>query len=284
MQPQIHIIAGPTASGKSAHALELAENIDGVIINADSQQVYREFRTLTARPSEQDEARVPHRLYGFLSVSTPCSAGIWLKYAKMEIDWALEHGKPAILVGGTGLYIKALLEGIAHIPEVGETERNQAQNDYIAMGELDFRSRLQAVDPEAEAKISPNDRQRLTRAWEVFLSSGKPLTYWQNQKQKPCYPREQFTITKIIPSREELYARCDTRVLTMIEEGAVEEVKDHLPLINHHSPLPAIIGVPELSTYLAGTITLDEAIASIQQSTRNYAKRQLTWFRHQLDS
>lgn len=282
ISPTIIVIAGATASGKSARALAIAEKTDAVIINADSQQLYRELRILTARPTPEDEARAPHRLYGTLSASQSCSVGQWLIFAKMEIDWALSQGKTPIVVGGSGLYVKALMQGIAAMPDIASEVRSQAQNDYDAMGKEAFMERLRAIDPEFFTRLKAYDRQRLVRAYEVWLGSGKPLSWWQRQAATPPYPHAQFTVELVELPREELYRRCDARVLAMVERGAIEEVKQLLTL-NLPDSLPAMksVGVPEFSAYLRGEKGLDAAIAATQQATRHYAKRQLTWFRHQ---
>jgi tRNA dimethylallyltransferase len=281
--PKIHIICGPTASGKSAHALQLAKQANGVIINADSQQVYAELRILTARPAPEDEARAPHRLYGFLPAAEPCSAGLWLTHAKMEIDWALSQNQTPIVVGGTGLYLKALIEGISEMPDIAPAIRAQAQADLSAMGAEAFHARLAEVDPASAARLRPSDSQRLARAWEVWLASGPPLSAWQSRKPMPPYDRQLFEIHHITVERAALYRRINARVLAMLKEGAVEEVRALLALgLPPGLPALRIIGVPELSAYLRGEISLPEATERMQQATRNYAKRQLTWFRHQL--
>lgn len=277
--------------------MSLAETSDGVIINADSQQLYRDLRILTARPSEEDEARIPHRLYGVLPGDEPASAGKWLKLAKMEIDWVLSQGKRPIVVGGTGLYLKALMQGIAEIPDVAPEVRQQAMNDYEAMGKDAFAARLREADPAFFTRLKVYDRQRLIRAYEVWLGTGRPLSWWQAQAAAPLYPPESFELIKIELPREELYRRCDARFLQMVEQGAVEEVRgieelrnwgneekpSSIPqFLNSSFPLAKIIGVRELSAHIAGEITLKEAIEKAQQATRNYAKRQLTWFRNQL--
>lgn len=278
--PRILILTGPTASGKSGLALELAEKTGGVIINADSQQLYRDLPILTARPTPSEEAGASHKLYGILSAEETPSVGKWLKLAKMEIDWALSQGKSPIVVGGTGLYIKALAQGIAAMPDIPPHVRQQAANDYAQMGKEAFAARLREVDPEFFTRLKVYDRQRLIRAWEVWLGSGKALSWWQAQKAEPLYPTEYFKVFRVDIPREELYRRCDARFLKMIEQGAVEEVRALLPTGGGN--LNTIIGVPELSAHLRGELTLDQAIAQAQQATRNYAKRQLTWFRHQL--
>jgi len=279
MSSIIHIIAGATASGKSARALSLAEGRDAVIINADSQQVYRDLRILTARPSPEEAAKVPHKLYGMLGPDEGFSAGKWLRLAKMEIDWALAEGRMPIVVGGTGLYLKALIEGISEIPDIDEGVRAQSQNDYDQMGKEAFSERLRAVDPAFFERLKVFDPQRLVRAYAVWLGSGKPLTFWQDQKADAPYNKEQFRVEIVELPREELYARCDARVFKMIEQGAIEEVAALPP-----ESLEKIIGVREIRSYLSKEISLETAVAQLQQATRNYAKRQLTWFRNQLSS
>jgi len=279
--PRIIIIAGPTASGKSELAFSIAEKCSGVIINADSQQIYRELPILTARPTVVEEARIPHRLYGFLPVSEPCSAGKWLNLARMEIDWTLSQAMVPIVTGGTGLYLKALLHGIAEMPDIAPEVRLQASNDYDAMGKEAFAERLKAVDPDFFDRLKSFDQQRLIRAYEVWLGSGKSLSWWQGQGVKPIYPADYFTIYQVDLPRDELYRRCNQRFLNMIEQGAIEEVRQFQgsELGTRDS---GIIGVKELSAYLRQEIILEQAISASQQATRNYAKRQLTWFRHQL--
>ncbi len=282
---QITVICGPTASGKSATALELAEKTDGVIINADSQQLYRDVPTLTARPTPEEEANIPHKLYGILAADESPSVGKWLRLAKMEIDWVLSQGKHPIVTGGTGMYLKALTQGMAEIPDIDESVRNQAENDFEAMGKEAFSERLKAVDPEFFERLKVYDKQRLVRAYSVWLGSGKPLTYWQQQETKPLYPKECFSIQLVTLPREEIYTRCDARFVQMVEQGAVEEVKALLELgIADDASIRKVIGVPELVAYIQGDMELEDAISKAQQATRNYAKRQMTWFRHQLQT
>ena len=283
MTTPIHIITGPTASGKSALALSLAQKQNGVIINADSQQLYRDLRILTARPTPEEEAQAPHKLYGTLNGQDACSAGQWLNLVRMEIDWARKQGQLPIVVGGTGLYIKALISGIATMPDIPASIRAQAISDYDAMGKDAFADRLKWVDPEFFTRLKTYDRQRLTRAWEVWLGSGKPLSWWHAQPTTPPYPPEDITLQIVTIPREDLYARCNARFETMIGQGAIEEVQQ-LQSLNLPETVPIMksVGVPELSAYLRGETTLETAIATAQQATRHYAKRQLTWYRNQL--
>lgn len=281
--PPIHIVCGATASGKSARALELCRELDGIVINADSQQLYRELRILTARPSAEDEASAPHRLYGILPASEAGSAGIWLKYARMEIDWARISGKTPIVTGGTGLYLHALMHGIARIPDVPPFIRAQAEADHAAMGGDAFRERLGAVDALSAEAIRPGDPQRLVRAYAVWLATGKSLSWWKENQKETFYNKELFQIHHVELERNELYRRIDLRAEWMLRHGALEEV-ERLLALNLDPALPAmrIIGVPELGAYLRGESTREAALARMQQMTRNYAKRQMTWFRNRL--
>ncbi len=286
--PDIIVIGGPTASGKSGLALSLAQktakkNINCVIINADSQQVYKELRILTARPTEAEEALAPHKLYGFLSALESFSAGKWLRMAKMEIDWALSNAVQPIVVGGTGLYLKALLQGIADIPDIAPEVRVQAVNDFAVMGKAAFADRLREIDPGFFARLAVYDRQRLIRAYEVWLGSGRTLSWWQEQGTTPPYAPEKFKLFQIDIPRDALYKRCDMRFELMLGQGAIEEVQLLQTLgIPQDAPSMKSVGIKEISAYLKHELTLEEATANACQATRNYAKRQLTWFKHQL--
>ncbi len=208
---------GATASGKSSFALSLAQKNESVIINADSQQVYSDLRVLTARPTLAEEAILPHKLYGVLAASENCSAGWWQTHAKMEIDWARSNGITPIIVGGTGLYIKALTSGIAEIPDIAEPVRAQSISDYEEMGKEAFCERLRAIDPAFFERLKVYDKQRLVRAYEVWLGSGKSLTWWQARELKPPYRPEEIEIIKVELPREEIYRRCNERFLKMID-------------------------------------------------------------------
>lgn len=218
-----------------------------------------------------------------LTADEACSAGKWLRYAKMEIDWALSQGLAPIVVGGTGLYIQALTQGMSDIPDIDPSVRAQSMGDYDAMGKDAFCERLRHIDPGFFERLKVYDKQRLVRAYEVWLGSGKPLSWWQAQTPTPSYPADMFNIIKILPPRDELYRRCDARFATMLEMGALDEVKQ-LQLLNLSDDLPVMktIGLRELSAYLRGETTLEQAVILAQQATRNYAKRQMTWLRNQL--
>lgn len=274
---------GATASGKSAFALSLAQKTGSVIINADSQQVYSDLRILTARPSPQEEQLVPHKLYGTMAAHESCSAGVWLRYAKMEIDWARTQGVTPIVVGGTGLYIKALTDGIAEMPDIDAAVRAQAMSDYEQMGKEAFSERLRAIDPDFFERLKVYDKQRLVRAYEIWLGSGKSLSWWQKRDVAVPYSKDEIEITKIELPREELYRRCNARFEQMIEAGAVDEVRQLMALnLPENLPIMKTIGVRELSAYLRSEMSLEEAIKKCQTATRNYAKRQMTWFKNQL--
>ena len=281
------IVAGPTASGKSALALALAEALGGTVINADSMQVYRELRILTARPTPAEEARAPHRLYGVLPAAQLCSAGRWRALALAAVREAQAAGRLPIVAGGTGLYLRALMQGIAPVPDIAPAVRAAAAAEHARLGGEEFRRRLAARDPEGAARIRPSDRQRLIRAWEVIVATGRPLSAWQAMREAD--PENglrdglRFLPLLLMPPRGALYAACDARLLRMIEAGALDEVAA-LDRLGLDPALPAMkaLGVPELRRHLAGETPLAAAVAAAQQATRNYAKRQLTWFRHQL--
>jgi tRNA dimethylallyltransferase len=282
MPSTIVIIAGATASGKSSIALCLAQKTGGVIINADSQQMYAELPILSARPTPAEESAAPHKLYGMLGANEACSAGKWLRLAQMEIDWALSMGTTTIVVGGTGLYIKALMQGIAAIPPIDETVRQQVMNDYEQMGKDAFMERLRAIDPAFFERLKVYDRQRLIRAHEVWLGTGKTLSWWQGREVKPPYPPQQIALYHVERPREELYARCNARFDAMLETGALEEVERFMQhSLDEQLPIMKTLGLRELSAHLRGELSLAEASEKAKQATRNYAKRQLTWVRNQ---
>jgi len=275
------IVAGPTASGKSALALELSHAIGGTIINADALQIYRDLRILTARPDEAAEARVPHRLYGVLDAAERGSVARWQAMAEAEITAARAAGRTQFVVGGTGLYLRALLDGLASVPEVPQTVRDAAAALYRAVGGEEFRRLLAQIDPEAAARLPPGDRQRLLRAWEVAQATGKPLAYWHRRAPQPL--RSRAAIVLLLPPRDTLYATSDARFAAMVAGGGLAEAAA-LAARGLAADLPAMkaVGVPELLRHLRGETTLADAVAAGQQATRRYAKRQMTWFRHQI--
>jgi tRNA dimethylallyltransferase len=281
---RVVVIAGPTASGKSALALALAEALDGVVINADSMQVYRELSILTARPSAADCARVPHRLYGVLPAAERCSAGRWCELARGEIAAAAAAGRVPILVGGTGLYLRGLMQGLAPVPEVPAAVRAATTSRLERLGPAAFHEALARRDPVMAARLRPSDPQRLIRAWEVLEATGRSLASWQREATAP--PDDLSFVPFVLRRpRPELYEACNRRFLHMLEAGALDEVRA-MDALGLDPDLPAMkaLGVPELRRHLRGELTLAEATAAAQQATRRYAKRQTTWFRHQMAS
>jgi tRNA dimethylallyltransferase len=277
-KPPLALIAGPTASGKSALALALAERTGGVIVNADSAQVYRDLPVLSATPTPEELSRAEHRLYGFLDGSEPCSAADWAARARGEIADVHAQGHLPILAGGTGLYLRTLLEGIAPIPTIDPQVRSDVRDRSVE----DNLARLDRLDREAAGRLKPADKARIARALEVVLSSGKPLAYWQRQREDGIGAQVDLRPIILLPPREWLYGRCDERFARMVERGAIEEVKALLARnLNPNLPVMRGIGVREIAAYLDGLLTLEQAVAAGQQATRRYAKRQYTWFAHQ---
>lgn len=276
------VLGGPTASGKSALALDLALKCRGVVINADSMQLYAELSVLTARPTAEDEAKAPHRLYGVLPAAQRGTAALWRAMALAEIAAAHDNGLLPVVAGGSGLYLRALMRGLADIPAIPETIRTTARADYAELGGEAFRARLVAADPDS-AKLHAGDVARLTRAWEVLAATGKTLTQWQRDAADGVPPDLDFQTIVIEPPRDALYASCDRRFDLMLENGALAEV-ERLAALKLDCDLPVMkaLGAPELMELLVGRLSRDEAAAKARQATRNYAKRQTTWFRHQL--
>ncbi|HJV43782.1 tRNA (adenosine(37)-N6)-dimethylallyltransferase MiaA [Caulobacter sp.] len=279
--PRIWLIAGPTASGKSAYALQLAERIGGEIVNADSMQIYAGLRVLTAGPSPEETARAPHHLFGVVDAAVGWSVGRWLEAATKALSEIAARGNPAIVVGGTGLYFRALTHGLADVPPVPETQREISGLLYAARGEEEFRQILKPLDPQAEARIEVGDRQRLVRAHAVAIATGKSLTAWQTDT-KPALEPGSWKGLVLDPPRAELYARCDARLALMVEQGALDEVRA-MEARGLDPSLPALkaVGYREFAAHLRGETTLDQALDAARQETRRYAKRQLTWFRNQ---
>lgn len=283
----VKIIAGPTASGKSALALTTAHNENGVIINADSLQIYAGLPLLTAQPNETEKTQIPHRLYSLLAPDQMCNAMLWREMALTEIHAAIAQGQMPIIVGGTGFYIKALLEGLSPIPEVPEEVRLLAEDLLDRIGIEAFYATLKEKDPETAAKLDPQNRQRLVRAFEVLAHTGHGMAYWHTLPKAEPDPDLIFDVTIVMPLRGTLYERCDARFLKMIDLGIVEEVRhfDDLMLagkIPLDCPLSHALGFQPLQQHIRGEMLLDTAIMLGQAETRHYAKRQATWFRHQL--
>lgn len=277
------IVAGPTASGKSALAMAVAERFRGVVINADSMQVYRELRILTARPSPSDEVRVPHRLYGVMSAAEPCSAGRWRTMALAEIEAAHADGRLPVLCGGTGLYLKSLTEGLSPMPQVPAAVRAAVRGRLKNDGAAALHRELAARDPATAARLEPSDGQRIARALEILEATGRTLAAWQSEPPSGPPPGLDFSTILLVPPRDVLYAACGRRLEEMIAAGALEEVRQ-LVAMGLDPALPAMkaLGIPELARHLAGNCELESAVRAAQQATRRYAKRQLTWLRHQI--
>lgn len=281
---RVVLIAGPTASGKSSAAIGVAEKCDGVIINADSMQVYRELDVLTSRPSRADEQRVEHRLYGYLPASERCNVARWLEDAGREIKSVLDAGRTAVIAGGTGLYFKALESGLAPVPEIPGHIRTGLKKQLADEGAEALHRKLSQVDEAGAERLKPNDSQRILRALEVVQSTGKPLAYF-HQVAAETSVLAGLEVHKFVlsPPRELLYGRINTRFDEMLAQGALEEV-EKLRALQLSDDLPAMkaIGVRSLGSYLDGGLELDKAVEIAKQETRNYAKRQMTWQRNQM--
>lgn len=280
--PHALLVAGPTASGKSALALDLAERLNGIIINADSMQVYAELRVLTARPTPEEEARVPHRLYGIRSAAQPGSAAWWRNEAVAAMGEARETRRMPIITGGTGLYFAALMYGLSGIPDPGAECRGEARALLAELGAAGLHARLTADDPATAARIKPTDSQRIARAWEVWRATGIGLAAWQAMPPGPgITPPWRFTAILLDPPREDLRAAIATRFQAMLRQGAIDEVKTLLAQnLDPALPVMRAHGVPELSAYLRGEMSLEKAGRRTELVTGQYTKRQATWFRH----
>ncbi len=273
------IVAGPTASGKSALALALAEKHRGTVINADSMQVYRELRILTARPTPAEEAAIPHALYGVRPAREPGSAAWWRESALAAMDTAWAAGRLPVLCGGTGLYFSSLINGLSPMPPVSDAARQEARETLKAVGPAALHAMLAADDPMTAARLHPTDSQRVARAWEVWRSSGRGLASWQADQGAPA--EWQFRAVLLDPPRETLREAIEGRFAGMLAAGALAEVQALLEQ-NLDRALPAMRahGVPELAAHLRGSISIEEAARRARLVTGQYAKRQATWFRH----
>lgn len=273
-------IAGPTASGKSAWAIELAQAVDGEIINADSMQVYRELQILSARPDVKETAMVPHHLFGHVSASHNYSTGQWVRDVEPIILDCLARQKTPILVGGTGLYFKALTQGLASIPD--PTPEAKATTDKLLSKSIsELRTKAEVLDPIATARVLGDDPQRLSRIVSVALGTGKPLSIWQ-QDTRPIIPKPFWQGAVLLPDRQKLYDRIESRYEAMLENGGLDEAKSMLKFdLRRDLPAMKAIGLPPLMEFLEGNISYDEALNQAKRDTRRFAKRQFTWFRGQ---
>jgi tRNA dimethylallyltransferase len=277
------LIAGPTASGKSALALELAQKTGGVVINTDSMQVYRDLRIITARPTMEEEARAPHRLYGHVDAAVNFSAGAWVADAEKVLAEARAEQRLAVFIGGSGLYFKALTHGLSAVPPIPAEIRDAVRARLERDGVEALHAELARRDPVSAERLKPRDRTRIARALEVVEATGRTLPDWHREGLPPLLPPGEFSALFLAPEREQLYARIDARFDAMLDAGALEEVAalagrkldPLLPAMKAH-------GVPALIRYLGGEITREQAAEIGRADTRHYAKRQFTWFRHQL--
>jgi len=277
------LIAGPTASGKSALALELALSARGVVINADSMQVYRDLCVITARPTRDEETRAPHRLYGHVDAAVNFSAGAWVTDAAKGLEEAQAEGRLPIFIGGTGLYFKALTVGLSVVPPIPAEIREDVRARLERNGVEALHAELARRDPRAAERLNLRDRTRIARALEVVEATGRSLLDWHHEGQPPLLPKDCFRAVFLAPDRDELYARIDARFDAMLGAGALDEV-ERLAARNLDPLLPAMKahGVPALIRHLRGELSLEEAATIGRADTRHYAKRQFTWFRHQL--
>jgi tRNA dimethylallyltransferase len=274
MKGKINIITGATATGKTAYAIKLAKELSGIILNADSMQVYKELPILTAQPSYTELQQAEHRLYGFLNCNEHFDVAIWISLVTAEISKVLKQGKTPILVGGTGMYIKSLIEGLSDIPKISEATKQKVRalkNPH---------NHLSEVDPATALKLEKKDLQRIYRALDVYYETDLPLSEWKTKPKKPHFSKEQIYLEVIEVPREELYKKIDQRFLTMINSGAIDEVRN---VYEKYGDIdyPKATGFYEILEFIKGKITREEMIEKSQQSTRNYGKRQMTFMRNQ---
>lgn len=284
----LYFVAGPTASGKSALAAEIAQQEKGIVLNADAMQVYQSLPLLTAQPDAALRALAPHDLYEIIPPTEAFSVARWRERIVPTLMAAREKGQTPILVGGTGLYFKALAEGLAEIPSIPPSVRREALDLYNARGPAAFCALLAHMDPESATRLAPGDRQRLVRAYEVAVHTGRPLSAWQKDAtltQTSFLKDFALRPLLILPPRDKLYAACDARFETMIASGALKEVEDLLAafpyFLDHTTPATKILGLREIAAFLKNEISMEQVISASQQATRHYAKRQITWFRNQ---
>lgn len=275
------LIAGPTASGKSVLAMELAENLGGTIVNADSMQVYSELAVLTARPSAADEMRVPHRLYGHVKAGERYSVGIYQTEAAEALAEARSDKRLAVFTGGTGLYFDALTKGLSPIPAIPVEIRDGVRRQFEAMGRDAFFDQFARRDPASASKLRVSDTQRILRAAAVLEATGRPLAEWQDMSGRPVLTGLRVARLVLAPPREALFERIDRRFQAMVRQGALEEARLLLGL-DPTLPAAKALGLPQLQGYLRGQATLESAVGEAQLATRHYVKRQMTWFRNRM--
>lgn len=285
IEQNIILIAGPTASGKTSAAIKLAQENDAVIINTDSMQVYSDLRILTARPDDQELASAPHFLFGHVEGCEPYSVGGWLSDVSQLLDLDEIASGTVIFVGGTGLYFNALLKGLSPVPDIKPEVHDKWRELASKHSAEILYSHLSALDPEMAAQLSPSDVQRITRALEVIESTGFSLSYWQEKESKPVLaPNANIRKILLMPERFLLHERINMRFDQMVEEGALQEVEALLAKgLPETASVMKAIGVPQFSAYLRGEIIMDEAIEKTKAATRQYAKRQCTWFNNSFD-
>ncbi len=282
----IHIIAGPTASGKSARAIELAQERDGVIINCDSMQIYDGLQILTAQPPEEDLKQVSHKLYSHLHPNDACSAGNWREIVEPLIHEILEQGKTPIIVGGSGLYIKALTHGLSPMPDIPQEVRDTTVARYKQIGAEGFYAELKNRDPEMAARFHVNHKARIIRAMEVLDATGKSLAQWQKLSRLAPPADWKFEVEVIILDRPRQHQRCNDRFDWMLDNGALEEIENFSKRIESGEvrddvPLTKALGYPQMLAYINGELSKEDAVLKAQARTRQYAKQQGTWFRNQ---
>jgi len=280
LKTQIYFVLGPTASGKSKFALSLAKKLNGEIINADSMQIYKELSILTARPTIHDQKKINHHLYGFVKGDIRFNVQKWCEEASTKINYLVDKNITPILVGGTGLYIESLINGIVSIPFIPEKVKQESEKMILKIGKENFFNLVKEHDVDAMKNISPNDIQRIRRIWEVNFFTKKKFSDWKQNKNKKLINLGDYKILLFLPERKENYKRVDHRTHLMIEDGAIDEVENLLKL-NYNNTLPIMKahGVPEIQSYLNNEVSIEECISKIKQVTRNYVKRQHTWWR-----
>ncbi len=280
MKTQIYFVLGPTASGKSKFALSLAKKLNGEIINADSMQIYKELSILTARPTIHDQKKINHHLYGFVKGDIRFNVQKWCEEASTKINYLVDKNITPILVGGTGLYIESLINGIVSIPFIPEIVKQESEKIILKIGKENFFNLVKEHDFDAMKNISPNDIQRIRRIWEVNFFTKKKFSDWKQNENKKFINLGDYKILLFLPERKENYKRVDHRTHLMIKDGAIDEVKNLLKLnYNNSLPIMKAHGVPEIQSYLNKEVSIEECISKIQQVTRNYVKRQHTWWR-----